>query len=161
MNKILSSNSAESIIKKLKQQNKKIVICGGCFDILHIGHIKFLQKAKQKGDILILFLESDEAVKKLKGPNRPINSQNDRAQILSSIIFVDYIINLEGILTNADYDNLILKIKPDVIAATKEELQNFHIKRQAKLSGAKVSYVIGRFSDRSTSNLAKQIAKDF
>ena len=100
-----------SIISKLKNNDKKIVFTNGCFDILHIGHVKYLEQAKSFGDILILGLNSDDSTHKLKGKNRPINSQDDRAYILASLEVVDYVV-----IFNEDTPlDLIRLIKPDVL----------------------------------------------
>ena len=90
---------------------KKIVFTNGCFDIIHVGHIRYLSKAKELGDILIVGLNSDESVKKLKGDNRPINSFEDRAILLSSLRFVDSVIMFK----EQTPDNLIKKIVPDIL----------------------------------------------
>lgn len=161
MNKIISVNKAQEISKKLKEKNKTIVVSGGCFDILHIGHIKFLENAKKQGDYLFILLENDENVKKLKGNNRPINNQQDRAQILAAMSFVDYVVPLDEMKTNSDYDNLIYKINPNIITTTKNDPQGIHNERQAKKINAKVCYVINRIEDKSTSRLAEIISKNF
>ena len=100
-----------SIISELKNNDKKIVFTNGCFDILHIGHVKYLEKAKNFGDILILGLNSDNSTHRLKGKNRPINTQDDRAYILASLEVVDYVV-----IFNEDTPlDLIKLIKPDVL----------------------------------------------
>lgn len=78
-------------LSKLKEKlNGSLVATNGCFDILHVGHIRYLQKARAQGDYLIVGVNSDESVKKLKGPKRPINKQEDRAEILNALKCVDY-----------------------------------------------------------------------
>ena len=100
-----------SIVRELKNKDKKIVFTNGCFDILHIGHVKYLEKTKGFGDILILGLNSDESVRRLKGENRPINSQVDRAYILASLEVIDYVV-----IFNDDTPlDLIKLIQPDVL----------------------------------------------
>ena len=160
MNRIINVEKAAKISKKLKTEGKIIILAGGVFDILHIGHIKFLEAAKKRGDVLFVLLESDENVKKIKGKDRPINSQTDRALILSALKFVDYVVILNEMKTNKDYDNLIIKIKPDIIATTKKSPQEIHNIRQAKLVNAKVALVINRISDKSTTRLANIIKKE-
>ena len=78
-----------------KKDSKKIVFTNGCFDILHVGHIRYLSEAKSLGDILVIGINSDKSVKELKGPSRPINSLSDRALILSELRYVDYVISFE------------------------------------------------------------------
>lgn len=161
MKKILTIEEAIRISIRLRKQNKTIVLGGGCFDILHLGHIEFLKKAKKSGDFLFLLLENDESIKRQKGNDRPINSQKDRAKVLASLSDVDYIIPLTLMNSNKDYDNLILRLKPAIIATTKNDSARFHKERQAKLVGGKVIDVVNRISGKSTSDLAKIILKDY
>ena len=104
MNKIISPVKAQTIIKKIKLTGEKITVIGGCFDILHIGHIKFIQDAEKLGDKLFIFLEPDEKVRQLKGNQRPIFFQQERAEMLASLTSVAYIIMLPVLDTNAAYD---------------------------------------------------------
>lgn len=92
---IKSFEEIKTLAKKLHSKGKKIVFTNGCFDILHAGHVKYLEEAKSYGDILILGLNADSSVKKLKGPSRPINTQDDRAYILASLESVDYVVIFE------------------------------------------------------------------
>jgi len=110
-NSIKSLSEIQSIVRKIKNLEKKIIFTNGCFDLLHIGHIKYLEKAKEWGDILIIGLNSDSSVKNLKGNNRPINSQNDRAHILASLRVVDYVV----IFDEDTPIDLIKLIEPDIL----------------------------------------------
>lgn len=157
MTKIISIKQLSKTIKLLKSQNKKTVLAGGCFDILHLGHITFLEKARSKGDYLILLLESDQKIKQQKGNDRPINDQKTRAKILSLIQVVDLIIMLPLLDADSDYDQLITKLSPDIIAITKDDPQLLHKKRQAKLTNAKLIEVVARIKNQSTSRLAKLV----
>ncbi len=158
--KILSVEKAVKISKRLRERGKNVVLVGGVFDILHIGHIKFLENAKKKGNSLFVLLESDENVKKLKGKNRPINPQLERAQVISALKTVDYVILLKNVKTNADYDKLIAQIKPNIIATTQDDPYKKHKIRQAKFIRAKLVYVISRIKSRSTTKIAKLIGRD-
>jgi len=100
-----------STINKIKSEEKKIVFTNGCFDLLHVGHIRYLSQAKDLGDILIIGLNSDKSVKKLKGNNRPINSFEDRAKLLAALKSVDLVIMFE----EQTPENLIKEIIPDVL----------------------------------------------
>ena len=160
MDKILTLEEAIKISKKLREQGETVVLAGGCFDILHIGHISFLEKAKELGNFLFILLESDKSIKKIKGKNRPINTQKNRAKVLSSLETVNFIINLPELKTNEDYDNLIFEVKPNIIATTKGDPNRIHKERQARMVGATIIDVIGRVSDKSTTNLARLISKD-
>lgn len=161
MKKIISISEAIKISNKLRSENKSIVLVGGCFDILHVGHIEFLRKAKEKGDYLFVILENNEKIKKIKGENRPINNQEDRAKVLEALIFTDYIIPLKNMENDEDYDQLILNLKPAIIATTKGDPFRKHKERQAKLVDGKVIDVVERISKRSTSELAEKILKDY
>ncbi|MEK7518108.1 MAG: adenylyltransferase/cytidyltransferase family protein [Patescibacteria group bacterium] len=157
MNKILKVNEAIELAQKLRRQNKSIVLVGGFFDILHVGHIKFLQNAKKFGDYLFILLEEDKKSKRMKGRNRPINSQKDRAIILSALRDVDFIILLKK-MTNSDiYDNIISQISPGVIATTYPDPKVKHKIRQAKLVNGRVEYVIKRISKYSTTRVVNLI----
>ena len=100
-----------NLTKKLKNQGKKIIFTNGCFDILHAGHVKYLEAAKKFGDVLVLGLNSDHSIKKIKGDNRPINSQIDRAFIIAALKSVDYVVIFEE---DTPY-NLINAIKPHIL----------------------------------------------
>ena len=157
MKKLLNVEHAIKIAHKLKQKGKSIVLAGGCFDILHIGHVLFLKAAKREGDALFLLLESDENIIKRKGKGRPVNALENRAIILSAIESVDYIIPLVGVTKDGEYDRLMVKIKPDVIAMTQGDPQIRQRARQAKLVGAKLKLVINKVENKSTTALISQI----
>lgn len=160
MNKIVSIEKAIAISKQLEKEDKTIVLVGGCFDILHLGHIEFLKAAKSKGDILLVLLESDETIRKLKGQERPINPQNIRAEILASLDSVDYVILLPPRFTNSDYDAIIGQIKPAIIGTTEGDPNMIHKERQAKLTNAKIINVIRRIPNSSSSKLINELTKE-
>jgi FAD synthetase len=152
---------AEKLAKKLHTEKKSIVLAGGCFDLLHIGHLIFLQNAKVNGDILIVLVESDEAIKKIKGQGRPINTQLDRAKILEALQIVDFVIPLKPLMQNADYDTLITNIQPDIIATTKGDPNRAHKERQAKANGAQVIDVTTPVKDQSTTRLIALLQESY
>lgn len=152
MGKIILLKHLPKVIANLKQLGKKIVLAGGCFDVLHPGHVIFLDKAKQAGDYLVVCLESDEKIKELKGINRPVHTQMERAQVLSALQSVDYVVLLPFMKTDADYDVLVGQIKPDIIAVTYGE-EHEHQKRAAALTGAKLKFVTKLIGNHSTSRI--------
>lgn len=160
MSKIFSQYEDLKPIEKISGEPSNIVLVGGCFDILHIGHINFLKAAKKQGHTLIVLLESDEAIQKYKGPKRPINQQKNRAEILAELKSVDFIILLKGVLTDKDYDALVKKIKPAIIATTAQDPHLIHKKRQAKLTGAKVVDVINPVKGTSTTKIAQLLENE-
>lgn len=135
---------------------KKKVLVGGCFDILHYGHIHFLKKAKSKGDYLIIALESDANTRKLKGVKRPIHSQKQRREILLSLNFVDKVISLPLMKNDADYKKLVARIKPDIIAITQGDSIKGKKQEYAKTFGAKL-VEIKKIRVPSSSQIAKLI----
>lgn len=159
MQKIVSVKEAIENSKELRTQGKQIVLAGGCFDILHGGHIEFLRKARDQADILFVLLESDGTVRKAKGKDRPVHTQFQRAKILSSLEWVNYIILLSSLKTHQEYDHLVTKIKPAIIATTKGDPFRFHKERQAKKIGALVRDVIERIPDKSTHSLVQLLSK--
>ena len=108
--KVLGSNLSE-VIEIYRRQGKKIVFTNGCFDLLHIGHVRYLEEAAKLGDVLIVGINTDASVQKLKGPTRPIQNESDRAEILASLKAVDHTV-LFG--EETPY-NLIKQILPNVL----------------------------------------------
>jgi FAD synthetase len=157
---IINIEQAIELSKHFRKEGKTVVLTGGCFDVLHLGHIKFLEAAKKTGDVLFVFVESDENVRKTKGESRPINNQDDRTQVLASIRFVDYVIKLPFMKDNDDYDNLTTSINPSVIAITKSSDILQHAQRQAEKISAKLIEVIGRIPEKSTTTIAKIISDE-
>lgn len=107
---ILSKETAAKLIEELKLQGKKVVFTNGCFDILHVGHLRYLNEAKRQGDILIVGVNSDASVKLLKGPTRPINNEIDRAEMLSGLKAVDFTVIFDELTPIETLD----KLKPSI-----------------------------------------------
>jgi rfaE bifunctional protein nucleotidyltransferase chain/domain len=109
--KIVTTAQLAAGLNKARQAGKKIVFTNGCFDILHVGHVKYLGAAKSEGDLLIVGLNSDASVRSIKGDRRPLVNQDQRAEILASLAFVDYVV----IFDEPDPLGLIQTIKPDIL----------------------------------------------
>jgi D-beta-D-heptose 7-phosphate kinase/D-beta-D-heptose 1-phosphate adenosyltransferase len=145
------------IIKNLKAKGKRIVFTNGCFDLLHIGHVRYLEKARTLGDALVIGVNSDSSVRKLKGPKRPVLPAKERAEILSGLGCVDYI----TIFDELDPLKLITSLHPNVLVKggdwTKEQIVGREVLER---SGGKV--VIIRFvKGTSTSTLIETILKKY
>jgi FAD synthetase len=151
MKSVLSIVEGIKLSKSLKKAGRRIVLVGGCFDILHYGHIHFLNRSKKYGDILVVLLEGDEFIKKTKGVNRPQNPQAIRAKVLCALRAVDFVIILPFMENNKEYDNLVQNLNPDVIATTKPDPNIAHKKRAAELSGAKLVFSAKALDNYSTS----------
>ncbi|RBQ31264.1 bifunctional heptose 7-phosphate kinase/heptose 1-phosphate adenyltransferase [Arcobacter sp. FW59] len=149
---IKTFDEIRTLASKLHNQGKKIVFTNGCFDILHVGHVKYLEEAKSYGDILILGLNADSSVRKLKGETRPINTQDDRAYILASLESVDYVVIFEE---ETPYE-LIKLIKPHTLVKGGDyegkEVVGQDIANELKL----VKFVDGK----STTNTIKRIEQN-
>ncbi len=133
---------------------KKIVLVGGCFDLLHYGHISFLNQAKTHGDWLTVALESDENVRRMKGEARPIHTQAQRKEMLESLSFVDEVLSLPPMQGDRVYYELVRKIKPSVIAVTEGDPHKVKKSEQAAEMGATL-IEIPKVHTPSTSQLAK------
>lgn len=109
--KLINLEQLKFILEDLRKKNKKIVFTNGCFDILHAGHITYLEKAKELGNVLIVGLNTDDSIKRIKGDKRPIQNQEDRAKILSSLESVDFIV----LFNEETPEKLIKMIQPDFL----------------------------------------------
>lgn len=141
----------DSEVNLISGANK--VVVGGCFDILHPGHFEFLKRAKAEGNTLILFLESDENIKRLKGNDHPVNKQSIRAKNLLEKTEVDYIVLLRAPDSNEYYYNLVKSTHPAIIAVTNNDPLIEVKKDQAKLIGGRVVSVMQRDIRYSSSAL--------
>ncbi|MDZ7775026.1 MAG: D-glycero-beta-D-manno-heptose 1-phosphate adenylyltransferase [Bacteroidales bacterium] len=109
--KIISKENLSPVLARLRFKEKRIVFTNGCFDILHKGHVDYLAKAKEKGDVLIIGLNTDASVQRLKGSVRPVQEESSRALLLASLFFVDYVVPFDE---DTPYE-LIKCINPDVL----------------------------------------------
>ena len=158
MKQIWNVNEILKLTEEIR--NKKIVLVGGCFDVVHLGHIIFLEKAKKEGEVLIVLLESDENIKKIKGENRPINNQENRAVFLTKLKMVDYVIKLPKIKNDEDYLKIVKEIQPSIIAVSESDSNIINKKYQARQVGAKIVKVTNLIPHQSTSRIIEIITQD-
>lgn len=137
-----------------KRSTSKVVLVGGCFDLLHYGHIQFLKNAKTHGDFLVVALESDKNVRRMKGDARPIHSQKQRKEMLEALSFVDDVISLPPMRSHQEYFDLVTKLHPAVLAITKGDPLEEKKRQQAKMVDAKF-IIIPKIPTPSSSQLAK------
>ena len=109
--KIKDIKTIKSIVDRLKTRGKRVVFTNGCFDILHVGHIRYLRKARNLGDTLVVGLNTDRSVRQIKGEKRPIVPQGERAEVLAALEFVDYVV----LFDEPDPFSLIEKVKPTIL----------------------------------------------
>jgi D-beta-D-heptose 7-phosphate kinase/D-beta-D-heptose 1-phosphate adenosyltransferase len=155
--KVKAQRELLRIINDLKAEGKRIVFTNGCFDLLHIGHIRYLEKAKALGDVLVVGVNSDASVRKLKGPKRPILPEAERGEILSGLGCVDYI----TLFDEMDPLKLIASLRPNVLVKggdwTKEQTVG---KEVVERSGGEV-VIIPFVKGASTSSLIETILKKY
>ncbi|HBG47956.1 MAG TPA: D-glycero-beta-D-manno-heptose 1-phosphate adenylyltransferase [Cyanobacteria bacterium UBA9971] len=153
MGEVVELKQLLNIVSGLKKQNKTIVTTNGCFDIIHAGHVRYLKHAKELGDVLIVCLNSDASVQRLKGPSRPLNHQDDRAEVMSALEAVNYVV-----VFDEDTPVYILaKIKPDIHVKggdySEETLPETAVIKQG---GGKIQF-IPFVEGRSTTNIINKI----
>lgn len=151
--KLLNVNQIENFRKE--HLNKTIVFTNGCFDILHIGHVRYLQKAAQLGDILIVGINNDSSIKRIKGSSRPINSELERAEIICALEFVDYVVIFEE---NTPI-NLIKAIRPDILVKGDDYANEYVIgTKEVEARGGKL-VLIPFVKGKSTTNIINECKK--
>jgi len=154
--KVKSLSELSLIREELRKKGKKVVFCNGCFDLIHVGHIRYLKGAKNLGDILILALNSDNSVRRLKGKERPILPLKDRIEIFSEFPFIDYIIPFEG----ERVSGLLETLQPDIHAKGTDYTEKTVPERNTVLDyGGKIA-IVGDPKDHSSSSLIKKIKKE-
>ena len=153
MGKILSRHDLQTEIDALHRQGKKIVFTNGCFDILHVGHVRYLREAKKKGDALVLALNSDRSVQAIKGDKRPIVPEAERADVMAALEAVDYVTIFEELTPLA----LIETLKPDVLIKGGDWEEEKIVGRDAVLSWGGQVAVIPEIKGASTTNIVEKI----
>lgn len=153
--KFKSLDKLEPIVKDLKKQGKKIILANGCFDIIHVGHIRYLTGAKNLGDVLIAALNSDESTRALKGNGRPITPEHERVEIISSLECVDYV----TLFSELNVDNILLRLKPDVHAKGSDYTKDTVPEKETVKSYGGTVAITGDPKDHSTKDIIKIIAK--
>ncbi|EKV56636.1 D-glycero-beta-D-manno-heptose 1-phosphate adenylyltransferase [Brachyspira hampsonii] len=147
--KLIERNNLDTVLNKYREENKKIVFTNGCFDILHRGHVEYLQKARELGDLLILGLNSDDSVKRLKGNDRPINNEIDRAIVLSALECINYI----SIFDEDTPLELIKIVRPDILVKGGD----YKIENVVGREYSKETVLIDFVDGYSTTNIIKKI----
>ena len=152
INKIVPYIHIDTLVPTI--QDKRIVLCGGCFDIFHYGHLVFLRSAKESGDILCVQIESDDFIKRRK-KRTPVHTQQQRAEVLASINVVDFVIPIPLFTTDQQYGDLVKRIRPDIIAVTQGDAAYDKKFVHAQAIGAEMKEVCPPFHSFSSSNIGK------
>jgi rfaE bifunctional protein nucleotidyltransferase chain/domain len=153
MNKVKTIEQAVEIAAQTKSAGETVVLTNGCFDLLHVGHIRYLEAAHEEGDVLIVALNSDESVRNLKGPSRPVMGENERAELLSALSCVDHVV----IFGDATVDRVIEQIRPTVHAKGTDYTEESVPERETIARvGGRVA-IVGDPKDHSTKDFLKRI----
>ena len=153
MNKILDRGALREKLDNLRKTGKKIAFTNGCFDILHVGHVRYLREAKKTGDVLVLALNSDSSVRSIKGEKRPLVPEMERAEVLVALEFIDFV-TLFDELTPLE---LIQYLKPDVLIKGGDWPEEKVVGRnEIKQWGGKV-VIIPEVMGKSTTNVVEKI----
>lgn len=150
---LVNREDIKALVDIIHNSGKTVVCTNGCFDILHVGHVRYLEATKVFADFSIVLLNSDKSVKSIKGPTRPINNENDRAELLSALKCVDYVV----LFDEDSPRNLLDEIKPDVYTKgadyTMETLPEADIMRK---NGTRVEFI--KFVEgKSTTNVIRKV----
>ncbi len=143
-------------IKWHKEKNQSIVLTNGCFDLIHIGHIRYLKESKKKGDILLLALNSDSSIRKLKGKGRPILNLKERIDILSSFSFIDYI----TVFKEQSVEQILKTLKPDIHAKGSDYTKETVPERDTVLGYGGTILITGGPKIKSTSEIIEKMVRE-
>jgi rfaE bifunctional protein nucleotidyltransferase chain/domain len=155
--KIRSLEELQSIAADLRASNRKIVFANGCFDLIHVGHIRYLQAARAMGDVLIVGINSDASVAALKGEGRPLQPEADRAEIVASMECVDYVVMFDA----ATADDILNLLRPDVHAKGTDYTEESVPERETvREFGGRVA-IAGDSKNHSTRDLIQTILAKF
>ena len=153
--KIKTRNQLVSILRRLRRRGKRVVFTNGCFDILHLGHVRYLEKARLLGDCLVVGLNSDESVRRLKGRGRPVNAEKDRAGVLAGLECVDFV----AVFNEQTPLHLIKLLRPDVLVKGSDwKSREIVGAREVHSWGGEVRRII-LLKGRSTTATLKKIKK--
>ena len=153
--KVKKLRELATIARKLKKSKRKIVLANGCFDLLHAGHIKYLEGAREKGDLLIVAMNSDASIRRLKGPGRPLLKARDRVALVSAFDCVDYVIIFSG----STVKQVLQTIQPDIHAKGGDYSVETVPERDVVLSYGGRVVIAGGTKIRSTTDLIERIKK--
>ncbi len=158
MGRIIDREELKKEVERLREEGKRIVFTNGCFDIIHVGHIRYLREAKAQGDVLIVGLNSDSSVRMLKGEKRPLVPQGERAEILSALEMVDYVVIFDELTP----DELIKIVRPDVDVkgGDYKSLEDIPERELVESLGGRMM-IVGGVEGKSTTNLVETILERY
>lgn len=151
--KLKSAAELVPILNAARQAGRTIVMANGCFDLLHVGHVRYLEAARSLGDLLVVALNSDTSIRDLKGPGRPVMSELDRAEIVAALTAVDYVI----IFSEPDVRRLLLTLRPHIQAKGTDYTEETVPEREVVLGYGGQVRIAGDPKDHSTRDLLARI----
>jgi rfaE bifunctional protein nucleotidyltransferase chain/domain len=155
LSKVYTLEMLVPVVEGRRQAGEAVVFANGCFDVLHVGHIRYLQGARALGDFLVVGLNSDVSVRRLKGPGRPLMPENERAEILAALSCVDYLV----IFNEPTAERLLRALRPDIHCKGSDYTEDNVPEREVVLSyGGRVA-IVGDPKDHSTRDLIKEIVQ--
>ena len=154
MSKLKTLAALRRVVASARADGRTVILANGCFDLFHVGHVRYLREAKELGDVLVVALNSDSSVRRLKGRGRPILPQGERAEILSSFWFVDYV----TIFSETNVEKVLLALKPDYHVKGSDYTVNTVPEREAvKKYGGRVA-IVGGPKIKNTSDIIRKIS---
>jgi len=155
--KIKGLEELQEVVAKLKEEGKVIVLANGCFDLIHVGHLRYLKGAKALGDVLVVGVNSDRSVKQIKDERRPLMSQDERAEIVSAFEFVDYVV----VFDQPTVEELLLRLKPHYHTKGTDYTEESVPEREVAASCGTLTRVVGDPKHHSTSRLTRRIVEKY
>ena len=157
MNKILGRKILKEKLDVLRQEGKKIAFTNGCFDILHVGHVRYLREAKKTADVLVLALNSDASVQSIKGEKRPLVPEEERAEIIASLEFIDFVTIFEELTPLG----LIDYLKPDILIKGGDWSEDKVVGRDNVKKWGGCVIIIPEVEGKSTTNIVEKIKRAY
>ncbi|MCX7697905.1 MAG: adenylyltransferase/cytidyltransferase family protein [Candidatus Goldbacteria bacterium] len=157
MSKIKNREELKRILQRLKKSGKKIVFANGCFDLIHVGHLRFLKSAKKKGDILVVGINSDLSTRKIKGKGRPIINEKQRAEILASFEYVDYV----TVFNETTVEKTLEILRPDYHAKGTDYTKDTVPERETSLKYGIKTVIVGDKKCHSTKDIIRVIVERY
>ena len=154
LDKIKTLEELEAILVREKEEGRVVVMANGCFDLLHVGHVRYLEAAKSHGDLLVVAINSDESVRRIKGPPRPMVPQEERLELVAALEAVDYVFSFD----DPTLDRVLLRLKPHIQAKGTDYTEESVPERETVLSYGGRVIICGDPKDHSSSRLIQLLS---
>ncbi len=153
MGKVKERGELIEIIRRLRSEGRRVVMANGCFDLIHGGHVSYLEASRMQGDVLVVAVNSDSSIKKLKGNNRPVYPQHERLEILEAISFIDYLL----VFDEPSVDGLLRELHPDVHSKGTDYTRDTVPERQTAIELGIDTYIAGAPKENATKDIIQVI----